>query len=141
MELCSQTVEEFPVTIIPGIHFLSEDGLLKTFGRGGSDFTALLYAAYFECEALFYKDVPGANYPPGSATLVPSLNHNQLCELEVIQQQVAEFTRQKIYHSPSCRFRHQKVARLFGLRFRKLYEILCIEFRENTNSYMCIRGF
>ncbi|OZS79180.1 hypothetical protein CF394_01820 [Tetzosporium hominis] len=95
MEICSQTVEEFPVTIIPGLHFLSEDGLLKTFGHGGSDFTALLYAAYFECEALFYKNVPGAYYPPGSATLVPSLNHNQICELEVLQQQAAEFARQK----------------------------------------------
>lgn len=95
MDLCSETVEKYPVTIIPGFHFLSEDGLLKTFGRGGSDFTALLYAAYFDCEALFYKDVPGAYYPPGSTTIVPSLNHNQLCELEVLQQQAAEFARQK----------------------------------------------
>ena len=95
MELCSHTVQTYPVTIIPGFHFLSEDGLLTTFGRGGSDYTALLYAAYFECEALFYKDVPGAYYPPDSRTIVSTLTHDQLCELEVLQQQAAEFARQK----------------------------------------------
>ena len=95
MKLCTQTVEEYPVTIIPGFHFLSEEGLLKTLGRGGSDFTALLYADYFNCEAMFYKDVPEAYYPSSSTTLVPSLTHDHLCELEVIQQQAAEFARQK----------------------------------------------
>lgn len=91
MRLCESSVENYQVTVIPGFHYRNRDGFFATFDRGGSDYTALLYANYFSTEAIFFKDVEGAYYPQGSLEVSATLTHSQLCELQVIQQQAASF--------------------------------------------------
>jgi len=91
MKHCEESVQTYSVTVVPGFHYVTKEAYFTTFERGGSDFTALLFAHYFQCEAIFFKDVEGAYFPPESSCVAKSLTHQQLCELEVIQQRAAQF--------------------------------------------------
>lgn len=91
MEDCSNSVENFAVTLVPGFQYVDSEGIFYTFERGGSDYSALLYAQNFECETVFFKDVAGVYYPQDSNQIVTMLTHEQLCELEVIQKRAALF--------------------------------------------------
>lgn len=84
--------------IVPGFQYLTEAGHFQTLGRGGSDFSALLYAQHLGCQAIFFKDVPGVYYPPSSQTLVSSLTHAQLAECDVIQKRAAHYA--ALHHIP-----------------------------------------
>lgn len=84
-------LQEVDVVLVPGFQYLTENGQFRTLGRGGSDFSALLYAQHLECQAIFFKDVSGVYYPPSSRRLAPSLTHAQLTECDVIQKRAAQY--------------------------------------------------
>lgn len=91
-------LQEVDAIIVPGFQYINEASRFHTFSRGGSDFSALLYAQHFECNVVFFKDVPGVFYPPDSQTLVPSLTHTQLAECDVIQKRAAHYA--ALHHIP-----------------------------------------
>ncbi|MCL4453865.1 MAG: hypothetical protein M1317_07170 [Candidatus Thermoplasmatota archaeon] len=47
------------ITIVPGFYGASEDGKITTVGRGGSDYTAMIFASVLNCNVRIITDVPG----------------------------------------------------------------------------------
>ena len=46
-------------TIVPGFYGATEDGQITTVGRGGSDYTAMVFASVLNCDVRIITDVPG----------------------------------------------------------------------------------
>jgi aspartate kinase len=47
------------VTIVPGFYGSTVNGNITTVGRGGSDYTAMVFASILKCDARIITDVPG----------------------------------------------------------------------------------
>ncbi|WP_028573262.1 aspartate kinase [Desulfonatronum lacustre] len=74
------------ITIIPGFYGVNADGETTTFGRGGSDYSAAVFAAISGAEVLeIWKDVDGflsadPKFVP-QARLIPELAYDEAAEL------------------------------------------------------------
>ncbi|WMT50394.1 MAG: hypothetical protein RE471_05265 [Ferroplasma sp.] len=47
------------ITIVPGFYGMDENGKITTVGRGGSDYTAIIFASVLSCSVRIITDVPG----------------------------------------------------------------------------------
>jgi aspartate kinase len=47
------------LTIVPGFYGATEDGRITTVGRGGSDYTAMVFGSVLNCNVRIITDVPG----------------------------------------------------------------------------------
>ncbi|WP_337860030.1 hypothetical protein [Ferroplasma sp.] len=47
------------VTIVPGFYGITLDSKITTVGRGGSDYTAMVFASILHCDVRIITDVPG----------------------------------------------------------------------------------
>ena len=47
------------ITVVPGFYGSNENGQITTVGRGGSDYTAMIFASILNCSVRIITDVPG----------------------------------------------------------------------------------
>jgi aspartate kinase len=47
------------ITVVPGFYGSTENGEITTVGRGGSDYTAMIFASILNCNVRIITDVPG----------------------------------------------------------------------------------
>lgn len=102
ISILNSTFNEFPCIIVPGFQGISEKTHnFTTLGRGGSDFTAVVYGHHLKAEVVeFYKDVPGVmTSDPSknkSVELIPVMSYEELqtiisTPVEIIQKRAAKF--------------------------------------------------
>ncbi len=79
--------------VVPGFFGLSEDGKVTVFGRGGSDYSAAVFAACLEADSLdVWKDVDGyMSGDPGildNPTQIENLSYTEAAELSYFGAQI-----------------------------------------------------
>lgn len=59
-KILNSLVDQGVIPVVAGFQGVTEEGFITTFGRGGSDLTAVAIAVAIDADAVhFYKDVPG----------------------------------------------------------------------------------
>ncbi len=120
------------LTIVPGFYGATSQGEITTVGRGGSDYTAMIFASVLNCDVRIITDVPGI------MTSDPKVFKNSRTIPEVSLSEVI-----KMSHFGVKNFNYKTFTPVLGMDIKitveSLYEgMITLITRKPVNSIKCV---